>query len=287
MKMIVNNPTLNAASLVALTSPSLLVDSDNDGLPDWEETLRKTDPHNPDTDHDGITDDKEVFSHETVQQRIDEIKKSLPTEKLTETEKFGRELLVQYLEFKKQGKKIDEQTSGDIAKKLLESIAEKTNFTLYNPTNVQSISRNDAEFLREYGNRMGRIIMRNAPTETVSVPTLLTEALENKDPSQLEKIAPLVESFENSLKEALMVPIPSDLVKFHIDLMNAFSITATSLEGLRSTIDDPLVGIARIGQYQQGIGFIRVSLQGISDYYKQNNIVFEPGEEGTMFIGIL
>ena len=35
-------------------------DSDNDGLPDWQEELYRTDPNNPDTDGDGYLDGQEV-----------------------------------------------------------------------------------------------------------------------------------------------------------------------------------------------------------------------------------
>ncbi len=44
----------------ALQSKTL--DSDHDGLPDWEEELIGTDPHNPDTDGDGFKDGEEVAS---------------------------------------------------------------------------------------------------------------------------------------------------------------------------------------------------------------------------------
>ena len=41
-------------------SQEIAKDSDNDGLPNWEETLWRTDPNNPDTDKDGIPDGQEV-----------------------------------------------------------------------------------------------------------------------------------------------------------------------------------------------------------------------------------
>ncbi len=40
--------------------PENFKDSDNDGLPDWQEELYGTDPNNPDTDGDGYSDSQEV-----------------------------------------------------------------------------------------------------------------------------------------------------------------------------------------------------------------------------------
>jgi len=49
-------------NLVAANATSSLttIDSDHDGLPDWEEALYGTDPHNPDTDGDGTPDGEEI-----------------------------------------------------------------------------------------------------------------------------------------------------------------------------------------------------------------------------------
>ena len=49
----------NLSTINASSSPSE-IDSDNDGLPDWEEALYNTDPHNIDTDGDGTPDGEEI-----------------------------------------------------------------------------------------------------------------------------------------------------------------------------------------------------------------------------------
>lgn len=55
-------PKYDNNNLVALTATSsaMEIDSDHDGLPDWEEALYGTDPHNPDTDGDGTPDGEEI-----------------------------------------------------------------------------------------------------------------------------------------------------------------------------------------------------------------------------------
>ncbi|MBI4135323.1 hypothetical protein HY477_01145 [Candidatus Uhrbacteria bacterium] len=42
-----------------------VIDSDNDKIPDMEEIRRGTDPNNPDTDGDGLTDWEEVAHYRT------------------------------------------------------------------------------------------------------------------------------------------------------------------------------------------------------------------------------
>ncbi len=57
-------PKNKTAEIVRLpdqnTAKAIDLDSDHDGLKDWEETIYHTDPNNPDTDGDGISDGDEI-----------------------------------------------------------------------------------------------------------------------------------------------------------------------------------------------------------------------------------
>jgi len=278
---------LSAAPTEEEAYTETLKDTDNDGLKDWEETLRKTNPNDPDSDDDGIPDGDETYSYSSARKEVEEVMDNIAAEDLTATEKFGREFLVRYLERKKQGLTIDEYATEGMANELIADIAQKTNFVLYTSANIQPIPRNTEDILREYGNRMGRIITRNSPEKTVSPVALTAEALENKNPEELAQLKPLLEGFENSVAEALLVPVPSDLLELHVDFINALSITETALLGLQNVFEDPLTALVRMGQYQQGIQLLQISLQNISDYYKQGNVFYNNNEEGAAFVGVL
>lgn len=279
--------TQGAASLVAVATKSLLEDSDNDGLPNWEETLRKTNPNDPDTDKNGIRDGDEPYNYRTTQQKIDEIAGSISQENLTETQKFGRQFLVQYLEGKKQGKVLDEAATTNMANELVSTIAQNTSVVLYTTENIQTISQNTEGTLREYANRMGRIILRNSPAENRGAVALITEALQTENPEKLKQLLPLIESFRNSVTEALSVPVPSNLTEQHLGFLNALSVIETALSGLQDIFKDSLVAMVRTGQYEQGVQLLKIALQNIADFYAQKNIIFEKSEEGAAFVGIL
>ncbi len=56
------SPSDRSAGIFQQTTPTPEKDTDNDGLPDTEETYWKTDFNNPDTDGDGFKDGEEVLS---------------------------------------------------------------------------------------------------------------------------------------------------------------------------------------------------------------------------------
>ena len=103
------NSTQDATKILAETISRQ--DSDNDGLPDWEEALWKTDSHNPDTDSDGTLDGEEVklgrnptkkgpgdVLEKSIVRPVDTATRGFDQQSLNETDVSMRELLGNYFE---------------------------------------------------------------------------------------------------------------------------------------------------------------------------------------------
>ncbi|TSC61459.1 MAG: Uncharacterized protein G01um101448_338 [Parcubacteria group bacterium Gr01-1014_48] len=282
-KVITNNPA-QFAPLVAIAQKALSSDSDNDGLPDWEETLRKTDPNNKDSDKDGIPDGKERFEDLSINARVEKTLGEFDSKGLTATERFGRELLMQYIELKKEGKPFGAAETEKFVQKLTKEVDKNASVALYSirDFHISDITGTDA--LKEYASRMGRIIIRNTPAGLENEIVVATRALENSDPGELQKIKPLIASFENSIQESLSVAIPRSIAPLHIDLINSFSYMKTTLGGLELIFDDPLTSFVRITQHQQSVGALNVALANMSSFLETNNVEFNETDEGGVFV---
>jgi len=283
---VATNPSSAGVSnaLVAVANKSLVVDTDNDGLPDWEEVLRKTDPNKSDSDGDGILDGKEVFEDSTIDSRVEKMASELDEEGLTPTQRFGRELLTQYLATKKEGGKFDAESTAKFVDKMTGEVNQEVTVTLFTAYDVQTISDNNLIALKEYANRMGRILIRNSPPGLENEIVVATRALQNKDPEELQKIKPLIESLANSATEGRSVPVPSDLVQLHLDLLNSFVYMKTTLSGLLLIFDDPLTAVVRIAQHKESVKKFRAAFINMQLFYQKANIQFGPKEEGAVFL---
>ncbi len=287
-KVVMNTPRTNeTATLLAVADRTLVADSDSDGLPDWEETLRKTDPNNPDSDRDGIKDGDEKFEDTTISAHVKETAQQLNTEGLTSTEKLGRQLLLQYLEYKKQGKTFDQAALAKFTENMLTGVNADAEVKLYSIGDIQVLADNSATAFREYANRMGRIILRNSSSNPEGEVAILSRALENNDHEEIKKIVPIRESFSNSLEEGLTVPVPKDLAALHLALLNSFVYMKATLGSLELVFEDPLVAYVRITQHGQSINAVKTAVQNISIFYKNSNIRFTPEEEGAALVNIM
>lgn len=272
-----------SAALVAIADQSLVGDTDNDGLPDWEEILRKTDVNNPDSDGDGIEDSKEIFEDSTIDSRVKKVVEELDEKGLTATERFGRELLVQYLATKKEGGVFDAGSTAQFVEKMTREINQEVPMVLFTSSDVQAVGSNSIA-LREYANRMGRIFIRNTPPGLENELVVVSRALESKNAEELKKLQPLIESFTNSIAEGLTVPVPKELVQLHLDLLNSFLYMKTTLSGLELIFDDPLTAFIRITQHQESMKKLQGALQKIGAFYEEANIEFEPEDDGNALI---
>src|SRR3989338_949734 len=83
------------------TLNSLVVkDSDEDGIPDWEEPLWGTDPTKKDSDDNGIEDKVEIDAKKAT---LTENGADSSTEELNETQKFARDFLTVFMALKQSG----------------------------------------------------------------------------------------------------------------------------------------------------------------------------------------
>jgi len=98
------------------------LDTDNDGVKDWEEGLWGMDLNNPDSDDDGILDGQEV------EMRKEEIKSSgdfveVLEEPKTETERFARQITTVVLNMNQvNGGQIDEKQMAEVVAGFVEGI---------------------------------------------------------------------------------------------------------------------------------------------------------------------
>ncbi len=93
-----STPTTSTDSL---QSEEYTIDTDGDGVRDWEEALLGLDPDNPDTNGDGISDGEEVAT--TRQAFQDSRTASSTNASLTQTDIVTREIFGAYIQSKQRG----------------------------------------------------------------------------------------------------------------------------------------------------------------------------------------
>ncbi|MDB5259586.1 MAG: hypothetical protein JWO73_794, partial [Candidatus Taylorbacteria bacterium] len=149
------------------------VDSDGDGLHDWEEVLWSTDPKNPDSDGDGTPDGAEVAAgrnplvkktksaDDSFAALARKASASSSKETLTITDEFGRDFFSKYMELRQSGKAKDKDAQAGVIDELLSSSKYNVAPRTYNDNDLILKNNSDKDSLQLYSDQIGTIFKKN------------------------------------------------------------------------------------------------------------------------------
>jgi hypothetical protein len=261
-------------------------DSDGDTLADWEEALWRTDPNNPDTDGDGISDGEEIDLDRNphVEWPDDLLSENAASsgnlvsenEEVTLTEKFGRELFSGYVSLINNPRFQGDKT--EVLYSLLDqnasSVPPATDYTL---SDIRTADQNSNSFLRNYGNAMVTNFQSGGLTNEIPIIASIfqTENKEDKD-----KLLEIVNTNKEILNKNLGTVAPKEAELLHLALINSHNKVIDSLENILMIGKDPLVAVVGIGQYSNSTEEFDSTFKDFRKYFSINNIIFNQNEPG-------
>lgn len=261
------------------------VDSDNDGLPDWQEKIYNTDPKNPDTDGDGYLDGEEVASG------YDPLVKA-PNDALPGTDTSKARPLPSNLtkalslklsqavtngtikSFNSAGQPMNaEELQGEPG--LEQAINEAVNqqiddFTLPNilDSEIKISPQIGKEKALQYVDAMNESIGKiSRADKTQSELQSFERAIASGDFSQLKENQ---KTYFDSYQKLKNVTVPEDLIFFHKGLLGVFWVTNNIYAAIENIGQDPLKSTIAIMQYaniNQKLGDLTLQLlEKIKEY---------------------
>lgn len=276
---------------VATKQDAVERDSDGDGLPDWEEYIYETDMANPDTDGDGTKDGEEVRIHRDpgVPNTAKEGEK--PNDHLTvlddpdfatsssDIDGIKREFFAKYL--KERGDEIREATFRNIIKKF-----NPKEFTpRYTLLDLTIVPDTGPEATRTYGNAMARVIGKHSAFQFKRVELVIKEALAKKDSSLLNALDKPIVAYRNLAADLRTIPVPADIAKTHLAIVNGEDGIARALAAMLFLIDDPIRGSGGYESYLTNTIQIKVAHVALINYFHDKGVVFTDDEPASLFFG--
>ncbi|PIP73407.1 MAG: hypothetical protein COW88_02200 [Candidatus Lloydbacteria bacterium CG22_combo_CG10-13_8_21_14_all_47_15] len=264
------------------------LDTDGDGLYDWEETLWQTNPNNPDTDGDGTTDGDELNAgrHPLVAGPDDDLTKIVPTvygvtggdttdQPSTISESVARELFSSYLVLRQSG-----EFSEETGKKLVASVADDVfafgkGAPAYTLSDITPTSNTQTAVL-VYANalfaRLSALLsVPSAGTELV----LLTDILQTERKSELQKFAILEEEYKTAAESLAGLSVPQVFLEKHIELLNALMTFSNTAGYFQNSFIDPIQTIAGLQLYGNARAILGTAIQEIDALLPAYGVVFD------------
>ncbi len=275
---------------------TLEADTDNDGLKDWEESLWKTDPKNPDTDGDGTLDGEEIRSNrnplkkgpgDEAKQKSEKSTKTVYREPSTVTDTVLENFVSKYIELKNRlnGGSLDEKSKVELINSTLDNIKTPKTPKTYQ-VNDLNISDDTAIRFKNYGNTFVDILSRylEESTTTENEILVINKAFETENMEYLKKLSPAILKYKNAAKELSEIEIPASVAKTHLNIINTYESIALSLEDIAKSSTDPFLGLTGATRYKKYIESMGVFTKELHDIFTNNNIVFEDNEPGSILL---
>lgn len=264
------------------------IDTDGDGLLDWEEALRGSNPTNPDTDGDGTLDGEEVLlgrdpsvagPNDTVeaikQKKIEELGvlyEDFVAGSLTDN--VAIDLFSNYFQFRNEPDFTDETQTKLITQ--IASVAEEaTKIGNKYSTGDTRTFIGDEERIRNYGNSFAEKHLNFLKS---------LDALETGDSTKyLDNMVALYKRFAN---DVILIETPQALVEQQVQIANNFYIVGISLRDLNEARLDPVKGLFAIKSYNEAANSQPDLYLTIAKFFRDNDIIFDSSESGSFWTNL-
>ncbi len=262
------NATTEAGGVAVVTEapergPIKTTDTDNDGTPDWEESLEARVMKTIETP----TSTSDLTLDESYEP---------PT---TFTGKFSEAFFEDYLKGKINGQDFSDPSA--FVGTAVKAIEQNTQSKRHTRTEL-TIIPDSPEAIRTYGNRITEI-MKLHSINNENEASILQRALTANDPSILTALAPIRQVYEGTIADSLLVEVPESLALSHVNLLNAYEAILTDIKAMQVAFTDPLYAFARTKEYEKDSEALFNALQNIALVLTREGATYTDDESGTFF----
>lgn len=280
------NETVYQATITASSSPLVIlgnaasdIDSDSDGLKDWEEVLWGSDRHNPDSDKDGMKDGDEVrlARNPLVKGPDDAISKypmgtNTTSDPITATNKFSRDLFARYSALKGQTGTVESIAQQKLVEEVIAgavSLVEKP--PQYTTQSLSTIKTPTSSDIQTYTSNVRAILLKERG-DTGNEIAILAEAVEYRNSSNLSKLDAISAYYTRTAKALLGIKVPQPIAQNHIAMTNAYFALSKNVSAFKYVLTDPFIGSINFSDYAKNNDILSEHLKTINTYVEQTGL---------------
>lgn len=255
-KVIFINKNNNEAAQVTVREISQ-TDSNNNGIPDWEEYLWGLDPNgNGDKNKEIILQKKNALSQNNGVSTVDNSKP------ISNNEALSREFFAAIISLQQTGS-LDDQSMKSISEAIGENIKIEEIKDVY--TIEQLTTENDSlEAKNTYLKEIQDIVKKYSNSDIGNELTFIVQGLNNKDPQALYAAKTVADAYQSFSKDLMKVKVPKSLAYAQINAANDYFKTGQAIISLTTLLNDPIAGMKGILTYKKYSDALALDLEKIS-----------------------
>ena len=228
------------------------LDTDKDGLKDWEETLWKTNLQNPDTDGDGTNDGAEVAAgrnpavagpKDNLTTNI--VKDAGTTNKSIEsfsiTNELAKGVFSNYMQT--QSGLVSQTITDGANAALVDQAQTSATIKLYDIKDIKLTDDDSNQATQNYLNNWIGILAKYSYYKDQNEPELLKKALLSRSPENIQAVADAALAYKHISDELLALSVPRVMVNVHMAFLNVYYGMYQSVSQMSKSLEDPVLGM--------------------------------------------
>lgn len=244
------------------------LDTDSDGVKDWEEGLWGMDLDNPDSDDDGILDGQEVEIRKQEIKSLDSFV-DVSDEPETETERLARQIATVAFNLNQiNGGVVDQKQIAEMVSGFVEGIKPET-FVHYT---IEDLTISSTKSAQSYYNEMTSAIGNLSDFDGTEL-AIVEKAIFLKKESVLKELEPIIVAYSEAPQKVLKKEIPSAVAEAHLNYLNALTQKAIALFAITKYFEDPIIAIRGMNEFVVADQNLTDASEEIISYLQKNAIL--------------
>jgi hypothetical protein len=239
-------------------------DTDGDGIADWEESIRGTDPSKTDTDSDGVSDFTEI-----EQLRAQESANNQNTPE-TETSIFAKQLFTTVASLQESGN-LNEESASKIINQASLSAQKNVQKTFYKKEQLTISPKLTGKVFEK--NTTAILVKNNVTYESLqkifAILGTLPDTGEIEGTTIVQDLTLIDTSFKKALGELLKNPVPAQSTETYLKFLNNLQYISENISDMVLIETNPIVSFSAITVYPENISsIIEISYEMFEEYKK-------------------
>jgi hypothetical protein len=276
------------------------IDSDGDGLKDWEEVLWNSNPMAKDSDGDGTSDGDEVEGRRNPTKAGPDDAIVLKTEATTTidtpyqysfdtdlgetlTDRVSLNLTSNFLLAKSKGALSQSDKDNLVEAIVDDSLSLLPSPRVYTKENLTTTPTSKTS-LRQYFNSLAKIVKTSESLTKGNELAIMEAAKDSQNIESLRALSEIGREYTNVAKKISELVVPTSLVSGHLALANELSMAGWGLEMMGDESADPTTVLLGFQAYQNSyLNLITKVMPAITAPIKTGQVAFLSGDPAKLF----
>jgi hypothetical protein len=141
------------------------------------------------------------------------------------------------------------------------------------------------EALRTYANAHADAIMSNSVPELRHELLILREVLDDPNSNGIAELKALSKVYLDTRNEVVKLPVPAQLAKEHLDLINVYHAIYGDIESMTKAVADPMLSLVRLKRYEEDAEGLGMALQNMYGALEPYANAFQKDDSAILFVG--